>query len=155
MPRVQLLKERKEKRTNLGYSEKRMVKAHLPCLYTTFRIYFSALSWFEVTGLKIMYRYTPAQNIFTLFLSLFLSVRNRGEGILLCSGLRIQCCLCSSVGCCYGSGSIPGLRTSTCSRCNQKRKKEIEVRVLWLWAIPWEVLATSALGSGLGSQEKR
>lgn len=41
---------------------------------------FSASSGFGVMTLKIMCRCSPAQNIFALFLSLFLSVRNKAGG---------------------------------------------------------------------------
>ena len=50
------------------------------CLHITFRMCFSGLSGFGVMTLKIICRCTPAQNIFALFLSLFLSVRNKAGG---------------------------------------------------------------------------
>ena len=43
---------------------------------------------------------------------------------LWCSGLRIWHCYYNGLGRCYGVGSIPGLGTSTCHRCGQKKKKE-------------------------------
>ena len=39
-------------------------------------------------------------------------------------GLSIQCCYYADSGCCYGTGSIPGLRTSACWGCGQKRKEK-------------------------------
>ena len=41
-------------------------------------------------------------------------------------GLRIQCCHCSSSGCCCGMGSIPGLGTSACHGYSQKERKRKE-----------------------------
>ena len=47
------------------------------------------------------------------------------SGVLLwLSRLRIQHCHCSSLGHHYDSGLIPGLGTSTCHGCGQKRKKK-------------------------------
>ena len=34
--------------------------------------------------------------------------------------LRIQCCHCCGLGCCCGSGSIPGLETAACQAHGQK-----------------------------------
>ena len=54
-------------------------------------------------------------------------MRQKGKvaGILLwLSRLRIQCCQSSGLGCCCGAGSIPGLGTSTCPGCGQKKKKK-------------------------------
>ena len=50
------------------------------------------------------------------FFCLFvLPVRNYISGTsLVHSGLRIWCCHCSGLGCCYGVGLIPGLGTFTC-----------------------------------------
>ena len=39
--------------------------------------------------------------------------------LLWLSGLRIQCCLCGS------KGSIPGLGTSICHGCSQKKRKKL------------------------------
>ena len=38
-------------------------------------------------------------------------------------GLKLQCCHCSSLGCCCGVGLIPGPGTSICGGCGQKKKK--------------------------------
>ena len=43
---------------------------------------------------------------------------------LLCSGLRVWRCHCTSSGCCCGTGSIPGPGTSSCCRCGQKQKQK-------------------------------
>ena len=43
---------------------------------------------------------------------------------LWCSKLRIWCCHCSGLGHHYGLGLLPGLGTSTCHRCSQKKKKK-------------------------------
>ena len=48
-----------------------------------------------------------------------------------CSGLRIRCCHCSSLGCCRGSGLITGLKTSTCLASSQKKDD-----VIWYSACP-------------------
>ena len=39
--------------------------------------------------------------------------------LLWCSGLRIWRCHCSSLGCCFGTGSVPDLGTSARCRCSQ------------------------------------
>ena len=46
------------------------------------------------------------------------------------SGLRIQCCHCSSLGCCCHTGSISGLGTSTCHRCGPRKTKVAGRKVL-------------------------
>ena len=38
--------------------------------------------------------------------------------------LRIQSCHCSGSGCCHGTGLIPGLGTSICHKCSQKKRKK-------------------------------
>ena len=45
------------------------------------------------------------------------------EVLLWNTGLRIQCCHCSSLGHCHGAGLIPGPGTSTYLRCSQKKPK--------------------------------
>ena len=44
------------------------------------------------------------------------------------SALRIWWCRCSSLGHCCGTGSFPGLGTSICYRCCQKKKRKEEKR---------------------------
>ena len=39
------------------------------------------------------------------------------------SGLRIHCCHCCGLGCCYDAHSVPGLETSVCSGHSQKQKQ--------------------------------
>ena len=43
---------------------------------------------------------------------------------LWCSRLRIQCGHCSGLGHCCDTVSVPGLGTSACHRCGQKRKEK-------------------------------
>ena len=43
-------------------------------------------------------------------------------------GLKLQCCHCSSLGCCCGVGLIPGPGTSICGGCGQKKKKKKKER---------------------------
>ena len=46
------------------------------------------------------------------------------EGILLwCRGLKIPCCHCSSLGHCWGVGSIPGPGTSYATGVDRKKKE--------------------------------
>ena len=48
------------------------------------------------------------------------------------SGLRIQCCHCSSLGCCCGIGLIPDLVTFTCQGYSQKIKEEMDLGIVSL-----------------------
>ena len=43
----------------------------------------------------------------------------KGMPLLWHSGLMFQCCHCSYLGCCSGTGSIPGWGTSTCCESSQ------------------------------------
>lgn len=51
------------------------------------------------------------------------SLEDRGP--LWYSGLRFWRGHCSSLACCHGSCSIPGLQTAMCRGCGQKKKKRI------------------------------
>lgn len=42
----------------------------------------------------------------------------------MCIRLRILCCHCYGPGCCCGTGSIPGLGTSSCQGTAKKEKKK-------------------------------
>ena len=46
------------------------------------------------------------------------------------SSLRIWCYHCSGLGHCCGVGLIPGLETSTCCKCNQKKKLDHKLKNL-------------------------
>ena len=51
-----------------------------------------------------------------------LALKNSAAGVpWWWSGLRIRHCHCSSLGCCCGTGLIPGPRIYTCCRSRQKR----------------------------------
>ena len=47
---------------------------------------------------------------------------------LWCRGIRSRNCQSCGVGCSCGSNSVPGLWTSICCRCSQKRKKKVRKR---------------------------
>ena len=53
-----------------------------------------------------------------------------------CSGLRIRCCLGCDIGPIWGTDLIPGLGTSICCRCSQRKEKknpnsQIDMTVLY------------------------
>ena len=54
---------------------------------------------------------------------------NMKRGVLMWHGrLRILCCHCSGLGCCYGMGSITGPGTCTCSRYSQKQTTPLQIK---------------------------
>ena len=57
---------------------------------------------------------------------LLVSVEVLVRSLAWCSGLRIQHCCSCGVSHSSGLHSFPGLGTSICRRCGQKRKKEKE-----------------------------
>ena len=69
---------------------------------------------------------------------------------LWCSGLRIQHCQCSGLGCCCGISSIPGLGTSRCLRLGQKTnsKKQTKNHQTCKQTRMWPIL------KGKGKQKK-
>ena len=63
-------------------------------------------------------------------ISIFLLIINALGVLLWHSGLRIQCCHCSSWGCCCGACLIPGLGTSSCPGCSQNKQNFKQRRIL-------------------------
>lgn len=59
-----------------------------------------------------------------MIFQLFLTFEITSFGVLLwLSGLRIQCCHCSTLSHCCDTGPVPGPGTSTWWGCGQKKKK--------------------------------
>ena len=75
-----------------------------------------------------------------ILLRIFASIviKDTGLGVPLWhSGLRIQHFHCRDLNCCCHAGSAPGLGTSMCCKCSQKKKKKIlAYDFLFLWYCP-------------------
>ena len=92
------------------------IRLHL--LESSYDICLSLFDWLSMIISRSLH--VAANGIIVFFLNIWVKIPLL-ESSLVAQRLRTQHCHCNSLGRCYGTGSIPGLETSTCHEHGQNK----------------------------------